>query len=314
MQVLQEQVVGQESAVAAVSRAVTRALAGRYHDNRPPAALLFAGPIGSGKTQVAQALANMLFGNAHKLISVNCQQLSESADPFLNLYEQLAAGYWFARATPPYWPSPFSILVFEEIDKAPLTFRDHLSAAIDRGELQARGWLFSLQNTFVILTINLSKKKTDQLIGRAIGFSQEAEADAEIPRQHLAALEEIDDMLGTYLVNHIEEIVIFERLTERYIPMLLERRLAEIERSLAASSIGFIISPEAKTFLLKFGLEDLKHGIRQLNRGVRNHLEFPLSDLMLSGRLSPGTMVMVKYELPRTFLHFQILIPQFVIP
>ncbi|MEK7834213.1 MAG: hypothetical protein AAB401_24205, partial [Acidobacteriota bacterium] len=99
-----------------------------------------------------------------------------------------------------------------------------------------------------------------------------------------------------------------------YILMLLERRLAEIERYLAVSSIGFIISSEAKTFLLKPGLEDLSHGMRQLNRAVRNYLEFPLADLMLSGQLSPGTTVEIKYEPRRTFLHFQILIPQFTQP
>src|SRR5262249_34995804 len=83
---------------------------------------------------------------------------------------------------------------------------------------------------------------------------------------------------------------------------------------LAASSIGLIISPEAKSFLLQQGLEDLTHGMRQLSRAVRNHLEFPLADLKLSGRLSPSTTVVVKYEPRRTFLHFQIQIPQLAPP
>jgi len=314
MRVLQEQVVGQESAVAAVSRAVTLALAGGCRNNRPLAVLLFAGPFGSGKIHVAQSLAYTLLGNACKLIYVNCQQLSEAADPLLNLHEQLATGYWYACATPPFWPSAFSIVVFEEIDKAPISFRDRLAAAIDRGELRSYGSFFSLRNTFIILTIHLSRKKADQLIGRPLGFSVEGETDVEMAGHHIMALEETDNMLGIDLVNHIDEIVIFERLTERYILMLLDRRLTEIERFLAGSSIGFIISPEAKSFLLKIGLGDLTHGMRQLNRGVRNYLEFPLADLMLSGRLSPGTIVEVKYEPPRAFLHFQILIPKFVLP
>ena len=309
MRVLQEQVVGQESAVAAVSRAVTLALAGRrYHANRPLAVLLFAGPFGSGKIHVAQSLARTFLGNACKLIYVNCQQLSEAADPLINLHEQLASGYWYAHAIPPFRASAFPIVVFEEIDKAPPTFRDHLAAAIDRGELQSRGCFFSLRNAFIILTIHLSKKKADQFIGRAIGFSSEGETDVEVAKHYTTALDETGNMLGTALVNHIDEIVIFERLTERYILMQLDRRLAEIERFLAGLSIGLIFSPEAKSFLLKIGLEDLTYGMRQLNRGVRNYLEFPLADLILSGQLSPGTIVEVKYEPPRTFLHFQILI------
>lgn len=311
MRVLQENVVGQESAVAAVARAVTLALAGRRNDHHPLAVLLFAGPVGAGKIHLAQSLARVLLGDSRRLIYVNCQQLSQAGDPLANLHEQLAAGYWFASAPVTYPPPPFSVIVFEEIDKLPLTFRDHLAAAIDRGELHARGCFFSLRNSFVILASHLSKKQTDQLIGRTIGFSREGESDAAAPRQHIVALEEIDRMLGTCLVNHIDEIVFFERVTERYILMLLERRLAEIERFLAASCIGLIISPEAKSFLLQQGLEDLAHGMRQLNRAVRNHLEFPLADLMLSGRLLPGTTAAVKYEPRRTFLHFQILIPQF---
>jgi ATP-dependent Clp protease ATP-binding subunit ClpA len=310
-QLLQEQVVGQESAVAAVARAVTLALAGRRSDHHPAAVLLFAGPIGAGKINLAQSLARVMAGQARRLIYINCQQISQADDPHLNLQEQLAAEYQVACMPAPSQPAPFSVVVFEEIDKMPLAFRNHLAAVIDRGELHGRGYVFSLRNAFVILTSHLSKKQTDQMIGRTIGFSREGEPEAEILRQHIVALEEIDNLLGTCLVNHIDEIVFFERITERYILMLLERRMAEIERFLAASCIGLIISPEAKTFLLGQGLEDLSHGMRQLNRAVRNHLEFPLADLMLSGRLLPGTTAAVKYESRRTFLHFQILVPQF---
>jgi ATP-dependent Clp protease ATP-binding subunit ClpA len=311
MRVLQEHVIGQESAVAAAARAVTLALAGRSHDHRPLSVLLFAGPIGAGKIHLAQALARMLRGHAQRLIYVNCQQLCQTTDPLSGLYEQLSAGYFFNYAISSISPTPFSVVVFEEIDKTSPAFRDHLAAAIDRGELHARGSFFSLHNSFIILTSHLSKKQTDQMIGRTIGFSREGESALEISRQHIVALEEIDGLLGTHLVNHIDEIVFFERVTERYILMLLERRLAEIEHFLAASSIGFIISPEAKSFLLQQGLEDLVHGMRQLSRAVRNHLEFPLADLMLSGRLLPGATASVKYEPRRMFLHFQILIPQF---
>src|SRR5262245_50948335 len=207
--VLQERVVGQESAVAATARAVTLALAGRYHDHRPLAVLLFAGPIGSGKLHLAQSLAQMLQGQACNLVYINCQQLGQVDDPLLNLHEQIAATYWHPSAPGLGLPRPFSIVVFEEIDKTPPAFRDHLAAAIDRGELHTRGSLFSLHNSFIILTSHLSKRQTDQMLGRTIGFSREGEDDVEVPRQHIAALEEIDTLLGTYLVNHIDEIVFF---------------------------------------------------------------------------------------------------------
>jgi len=314
MQALQEQVVGQEYAIAALTRAVTLALADRrYSDSsRPLAALLFAGPIGSGKMHVAQALAQVLLGNERKLIYVNCQILSQASDLQSNLCEQLMAGSLLSQITPPFNPSPFSILVFERIDKAPSVFRDYLSAAIDRGVLHTIGHMFSLRNTFIILTGDLSKKQTDQLVGRTIGFFGDGEngAEEEKPRQSMVVLEEIDNLLGASLVNRIDEIVIFERLDEQNVITLLETKLAEVDQKLATSGIGFRIEEEAKTFLLRQCLDDPTHRIRQIKRVIRNFLEFPLYDLILSAQLAPGTAVMVKHEPPWNFLNFRVMVPR----
>jgi ATP-dependent Clp protease ATP-binding subunit ClpC len=319
MQALREQIVGRDYAVAALTRAVTLALANRgYSDsNRPLAALLFAGPIGSGKMHVAQALAQVLLGNERKLIYVNCQLLSQQLNsqsnlyPQANLYEQLMAGCLLSQITPPFVDSPFSIMVFEKIEKAPPVFRDYLATAIDRGVLYTLGHMFSLRNTFIILTTDLSKKQTDQLVGRSIGFfiDDESGLEEETPRQHLVVMEEIDSLLGPALVNRIDEIVIFERLNEQNVVTLVERKLAEIDRTLAASGIGFRIDEGAKTFLLRHCLDDPTHRARQLKRVVRNNLEFPLSDLMLSGQLAPGMAVMVKHEPRRNFLNFRVMVP-----
>ncbi len=318
MQALQGHVVGREYAIAALSRAVTLALAGRlYSDSsRPLATLLFAGPIGAGKMHVAQALAKVLLGNECKLIYVNCQILSQQSgsqtnlNPQSSLYEQLMAGSALSQITPPFTNSPLSIIVFEKIEMAPPVFRDYLAAAIDRGVLCALGCMFSLRNTFIILTSDLSKKQTDQLAGRNIGFFSDEEADEEAPRQSLVVLEEIDNLLGATLVNRIDEIVLFERLNEQNVITLLERSLAEIDRKMAASGIGFKIEEEAKTFLLRNCLDDPTHRVRQLKRVVRNYLEFPLSDLMLSGQLTSGMAVLIRHEAPRNFLNFRVMVPR----
>ena len=311
MLALQEQIVGQDYAVTALTRAVTLALAGRRHRLQPLAALLFVGPSGSGKMHAAKSLARVLLGHERKLISVNCPQLAQAADPLANLGEQLMVGHWLANTTPPFWPVPFSIIVIEKIDKAPAAFRDYLAAAFDRGELYTRGQLFSLHPTFIILTSDLTKKQTEQLIGRTIGFFRENESEFEIPHQHISALEEIDALLGAYLVNHINEIILFESLSEQKIVRLLEQQLAEVEAFLARFSIGLMIDETAETFLLKQSLEDLTHGMRQIWRAVRNYLEFPLADLLFSRRIAPGSTVLVKHEAPRSFLHFHLMVPRF---
>ena len=313
MQALQGQVVGREYAVAALTRAVTLALAGRRHSDssRPLATLLFAGPTGSGKMHVAQALARILLGNECKSIYVNCQILNQQPNPYpqSSLYEQLMAGSALSQMTPPFTHSPFTIVVFEKIEMAPPVFRDYLAAAIDRGVLCALGCMFSLRDTFIIMTSDLSKKQTDQLAGRNIGFFSDEETDQETPRQHMVVLEEINNLLGSALVNRIDEIVIFDRLNEQNVITLLERSLAELDQKLAASGIGFKIEEAAKTFLLRHCLDDPTHRVRQLKRVVRNYLEFPIYDLMLSGQLAPGMVAMVTHEAPRNFLNFRVMVP-----
>lgn len=313
MQALQGQVVGREYAVAALTRAVTLALASRrYADSgRPLATLLFAGPTGSGKMHVAQALTRVLLGNECKSIYVNCQILNQQQNsyPQSSLYEQLTAGSALAQMTPPFNHAPFSIVVFEKIEMAPSVFRDYLAAAIDRGVLCALGCMLSLRDTFIILTSDMSKKQTDQLAGRNIGFFSDEEADEETPRQHLLVLEEIDTLLGGALVNRIDEIVIFDRLNEQNVITLLERSLAELDQKLAVSGIGFKIEEEAKTFLLRNCLDDPTHRVRQLKRVVRNYLEFPIYDLMFSGQLAPGMAAMVTHESPRNYLNFRVMVP-----
>jgi len=319
MQALQEQMVGREYAIAALARAVTLALADGRHSNSnyPLAVLLFAGPTSSGKMHLAKALAQVLLGDDRKLIYVNCQILGQHSNSQSNLYaesslhEQLMAGSLLSQITPPFNTLPFSILVFEKIEKAPQVFRDYLAAAIDRGVLYTLGSMFSLLNTFIILTSDLSKKQTDQLVGRTIGFFRDDESGAEeTPRQHLVLMEEIDNLLGATLVNRIDEIVIFERLDEQDVVTLLERKLAEINRKLAASGIGFRIDAGAKNFLLRQCLNDPTHRARQIKRAIRNYLVFPLSDLILSGRLTSGMAALVKHEPPRNFLDFRIMIPR----
>jgi ATP-dependent Clp protease ATP-binding subunit ClpC len=315
MQALQGHVVGREYAIAALTRAVTLALASRRCSDtgRPLATLLFAGPTGSGKMHVAQALARILLGNECKSIYVNCQILGQqtNAYPQSSLYDQLIAGTALSQMTPPFTPSPISIVVFEKIEMAPPVFRDYLAAAIDRGVLCALGCMFSLRDTFIILTSDMSKKQTDQLAGRNIGFFNDEEVDQVAPRQHMVVLEEIDNLLGGALVNRIDEIVIFDRLNEQDVITLLDRSLAELDQKLTASGIGFKIEEEAKTFLLRNCLDDPTHRVRQLKRVVRNYLEFPIYDLMLSGQLAPGMAAVVTHEAPRNFLNFRVMVPYY---
>jgi ATP-dependent Clp protease ATP-binding subunit ClpA len=310
MQALQNETVGQEYAVAALTRAVTLAFAGLRRRGDVLGVLLFIGPASSGKTHMARTLARLLTGSERAIVYVNCQQLSQAADHLVSLEGQLASAQTDAQGVA--LAPAFQLVVFEEIEKAPPAFRDDLALAIDSGSISTPGRAFSLRNSFVILISDLSRKKADQLVGRTIGFFLDGEPAVEMSRRQAVALEEVDNRVGPRLVSRIDEIVVFDRLSQQNIITLLERQLAEIEAYLAGSCIGFIIEQDAKTFLLKEGLEDLNHGARQITRVVRNYLEFPLADLMLSRRLVPGTTVTVKHDQTRSFLNFEIMIPGIV--
>jgi ATP-dependent Clp protease ATP-binding subunit ClpA len=308
MQAFQEQTVGQEYAVAALTRAVTLALAGLRRPSDVLGVLLFFGPPSSGKTHMARLLSRLLTGSEQSMTCINCQQLDET-DSLDGLNGRLNPHMW--EALPSSVPSPpwFRVVVFEQIDKAPSTFRDDLALALDCGAITIKGRPLPLGNAFVVLISDLPRKKADQLSGRTIGFFLDGETAVEMSRRQAIALEEVDNRLGPRLVSRIDEIVVFDRLNEQNIITLLERRLAQIERYLATFCIGFIVEQQAKTFLLKEGLEDLNHGARQITRVVRNYLEFPLTDLMLSRRLLPGTTVTVGFKAAATFLDFLIMVP-----
>jgi ATP-dependent Clp protease ATP-binding subunit ClpA len=311
---LQDQIVGQEYAVTALTRAVVMALTGMYPRNGPLAVLMFAGPTGSGKTHVARSLAQVLFGNDGKIVHINCQRIGQSSDPFFDFHQQLSTGYFHYTQMSPYGKAPISILLFEELDKAPASFRHSLASALDWGRILSQHWCLSLRGSLIILTITLSKKQVDQFVGRTIGFFSDGEPGTDLSRRHILVLDEMDQMIGSQLVSRTDEIILFERLADHHITTLLERNLAGIEQFFGASRVAIIVNDRAKEFLLRQGLEDLSHGMRQVGRVIKNLLEFPLADLALSGRLFPGATVLVSHEPPRMFLNFQIMTPWLMPP
>ena len=254
LRALQDQMVGQEYAVAALTRAVTLAAAGLRRRGGVLGVLLFIGPASSGKTHMTRTLARVMTGNEHTMISVNCQHLDQGSDHLTNLEAQFTSALRHTRM--PGDASMSQIVVFEEIDKAPPAFRDDLALGIDCGAISTPNQILPLRNSFVVLISDLSRKKADQLVGRTIGFFLDGEPAAEMSRRQAVALEEVDSRLGPRLVSRVDEIVVFERLSQQNIITLLERQLARIERYLACSCIGFIIEQDARTFLLKEGLED----------------------------------------------------------
>jgi ATP-dependent Clp protease ATP-binding subunit ClpC len=303
---LEAQIVGQEQAVLALTRAVALAVAGRRHVARPLATLLFVGPSGSGKTSAARALARVLLGDDSRLVYVEGRPFAGLDDAERHLHGQLCSGFEAALAA----GQRASIVLFDDVDKAPAEIRNEVAAGIGRGEIALRGARFPLANSVIVCACTLSKRKMELVAGRTVGFSPEAATAIEIPWYQAVALDEMDALVGERLVRRIDEIIAFTPIGEREVSTLLDREVAEIELGLAAKGTGLVVDAGAKTFLLRLGLADLNHGFRQVKRAIRNYLEFPLVDLALSRRLSPGATVFVTHELPQSHLSFRVAIPR----
>lgn len=305
-QALEEQIIGQEQAVVALTRAVTLAAARRRHPRRPLAALLFVGPAGSGKTSAAQALARVLLGDEARMIYIENRQFGDLAEAERHLHGQLRAGYASALAS----GQQASVLLFDDVDRAAPEIRNELASGIGRGEILVKGTRFPLEHCFVLFACTLARRKMEQLTGRTVGFSRESETLLEVPYFQTVALEEMDGLVGERLVRRIDEVVPFSAVAEGDVVTLLDRKIAQMERALAARAIGLIVDPGARAFLLRLGVVDLNHGFRQIKRATRNYLEFPLADLALSGRLVPGAAVIVSHELPQAYLTFRLAVPR----
>jgi ATP-dependent Clp protease ATP-binding subunit ClpA len=303
---LEAEIIGQEQAVLALTRAVTLAVGGRRNALRPLAALLFVGPTGSGKTSAALALARVLLGDEGRIVYIEGRPFADAADAEHHVHDQLRAG--LGTSVKP--ERRVSVILFDDVDKAPLEIRNELAAGIGRGELLIAGARFPLSDAFVVCACTPSRREMEQLTGRTVGFTPDSATMLEIPRYQAVALEEMDSLVGERLVRRLDEIVPFTPITERDVVRLLDREVAGIERALASIAIGMVVDARATAFLLRLGLADLNHGFRQIKRAIRNYLEFPLADFAMSNRLSRGMTVFVTHELPLTHLSFRVAIPR----
>ena len=286
---LRRRVVGQDAAVGAVARAVRRGRTGLRDPKRPVASFLFLGPTGVGKTELCRALAEAVFGDETAMIRLDMSECMEKhavsrligAPPGYIGYEE--GGYLTEKVR----RRPYSVVLFDELEKAHADVSDLLLQILDDGCLtDARGRRADFRNCILIMTGNVgarflcSAKPPLGFHGADAGEAQEAQTRALVD-------EELRRTFKPEFLGRVDETVYFRRLTPTDAREIARRMLDEAVQRAAAAGLTLTVAPEAAARLTELGFDE-NSGARPLRRAVRTHVEDALAEQLLTGALNPG--------------------------
>ncbi|MQA09805.1 MAG: AAA domain-containing protein [Pseudonocardiaceae bacterium] len=306
---LHGRVVGQDEAVQAVSEAVRRSRTGLAEPDRPSGSFLFLGPTGVGKTELARALAEALFGDDDRMIRLDMSEYSErhtisrlvGAPPGYVGYEE--AG----QLTEAVRRRPYSVVLLDEIEKAHPEVFNVLLQVLDDGRLtDGRGRTVNFTNTVLIMTSNIGSELVVSGTQGALGFAPPREEDADRPLRERLMRKLRDSFLPEFL-NRIDEIIVFRRLEQEQLNRITELLLEDTKRRAHAQDIELEFEHEAIAWLSERGHQP-EFGARPLRRTIQREVDNRISELMLEGQLPAGTKVRV--ERADNELRFDVIAPQ----
>jgi ATP-dependent Clp protease ATP-binding subunit ClpC len=289
--VLHERVVGQEPAVNAVAQAIRRARAGIKDPRRPVGSFIFLGPTGVGKTELARTLAEYLFGEEDAMIRIDMSEFQEAhtvsrlvgAPPGYVGYEE--AG----QLTEQVRRRPYSVVLFDEIEKAHPDVFNTLLQVLDDGRLtDAKGRTVNFENTVVIMTSNVGSQHL--VSTRQFGFTSRDGVDfGETERRAREALERA---FRPEFLNRVDEIIVFQPLTKEDVLKIVDIMLSRLNKHLESQRVQIEVTDAAKEFLAEEGY-DPKFGGRPLARAIRRYVENPLSSRIIGGEFGPDDTIVV---------------------
>jgi ATP-dependent Clp protease ATP-binding subunit ClpC len=293
---LHKHYVGQEDAVHALAKSIRRTRAGLKDPKRPSGSFIFAGPSGVGKTHLSKILAEFLFGDADALIQLDMSEYSEKhtvsrlfgSPPGYVGYDE------GGQLTEKVRRKPFSVVLFDEIEKAHPEIFNSLLQILEEGRLtDAQGRVVDFKNTVIIMTTNLGTK--DIAKGVNLGFAQSNDLAGSYERMKNRVQEELKQHFRPEFLNRVDEIIVFPPFTEPEILAIVDLQIAEVENRLKDKDMGIELTPGAKQLLAKRGWDPVM-GARPLRRTIQREIEDNLAEKLLFGELSPGQIVLVDVE------------------
>lgn len=301
---LHKRVIGQNEAVVALSQAIRRTRAGLKDPNRPGGSFIFAGPTGVGKTELAKALAEFLFGDESALITLDMSEYSEKhtvsrlfgAPPGYVGYEE------GGQLTEKVRRKPFSVVLFDEVEKAHPDLFNSLLQILEEGRLtDSQGRIVDFKNTIIIMTTNLGTKDIAKSVTTGFQFDQDTGTSYERMKTRVA--EALKEHFRPEFLNRVDDTIVFPQLRQEEIYQIVDLMIAKLDKRLADQDLSIVLTRDAKQLLAERGYDPVL-GARPLRRAIQRDIEDVLSEKLLFSEFEPGQVIVVDVDhnnIPKSF-------------
>ncbi len=292
---LHRRVVSQDEAIKSISKAVRRSRSGLKDPKRPVGCFIFAGPTGVGKTLLAKALAEFMFGDEDALIQIDMSEYMEKhnasrlvgAPPGYVGYEE------GGQLTEKIRRRPYSVVLLDEIEKAHPDVFNMLLQVMEEGRLtDSFGRNVDFRNTILIMTTNAGAEAIKN--ESAFGF-QKPDDDASYESMKQRVIEQIEKVFRPEFLNRVDDIIVFRHLTQKDLGDVVEMELAKVRGRLQERNLALVLTDEAKKLIIKRG-SNLDFGARPLRRAIENYIEDPLSEELLRGKFEGKDTIIVRVK------------------
>ena len=290
---LHKRVIGQDEAVKALAQSIRRTRSGLKDPNRPGGSFIFAGPTGVGKTELAKALAEFLFGDEDALIQLDMSEFSEKhtasrlfgAPPGYVGYDE------GGQLTEKVRRKPFSVVLFDEVEKAHPDIFNSLLQILEEGRLtDSQGRKVDFKNTVIIMTTNLGTRDINK--GVLTGFQTADNSTHDYSRMKSKVAEELKQHFRPEFLNRVDDTIVFPPLTKPEIARIVDLMIAKLAKRMEAQDMRLQLTDEARELLADVGFDPVL-GARPLRRAIQREIEDALSERILFGELQPGQVVTV---------------------
>ncbi|MGA1032454.1 MAG: ATP-dependent Clp protease ATP-binding subunit [Aquiluna sp.] len=293
-QELHKRVIGQEAAIAALSKTIRRQRAGLKDPKRPSGSFIFAGPTGVGKTELAKALAEFLFDDEDALIALDMSEYSEK-HTVSRLFGAPPGFVGFdegGQLTEKVRRKPFSVVLFDEIEKAHPDIFNSLLQILEEGRLtDGQGRVVDFKNTIIIMTTNLGSREISR---GALGFTLEGDAANDYDQMKSRVNEELKKNFKPEFLNRVDEVIVFPQLTREELMQIVDLFIGRLQQRLDERDLKLVLTTNAKERLIELGYEP-SLGARPLRRTVQREIEDEISERILTGDIQSAQDIKVDF-------------------